>query len=278
MKQILIIIYASLLPLISYAQSGILGEISKEKPFISGERLNFTVDYASGLLTAAVADVNINVTHDVYNGTQCYKIDAVGKTRPFFNIFFEMEDKYSSWLDVENLRPLRANSDLREGGFLYKTDFVYSWPSQIVNTTGVNIKRNWRYYHTLQLTKNSYDALSLFYNMRHVDASKLIPNQTFKMNLVLEDTVRNITATFLGREEKQIRELGRFRTLKFSCKFATSSDETFKDGAEFFIWISDDKNKIPIYLESPIRVGKVVVYLSSWSGLAHSFSSIIPKI
>lgn len=33
------------------------------------------------------------------------------------------------------------------------------------------------------------------------------------------------------------------------------------------VWVSDDKNKIPIYIETPIVVGSVKVKLMSYKGL-----------
>ena len=53
------------------------------------------------------------------------------------------------------------------------------------------------------------------------------------MNLVLEDTIRPIRYRFLGREVKNIRGTGKFRTLKFRCELATSTGESFEDGSEF---------------------------------------------
>lgn len=261
----------------AFGQANCFGVPEKEMPFAIGEKLKFSVDYSSALLSTAVADVQMSIKGETYNGVPCFKIEAHGKTRPFFNIFFELEDKYYTIVDTVNLRPLKSGSDLKEGGFLFKTDLSYNWPKKTVTTFAHNIKRDWRYYKTLPIGGCSYDALALFYNMRRVNVENLKVGQNFKLELVLEDTVRNVQAKYHGREIKKIAGLGSFKTLKFSCKFATSNDETFKDGAEFFIWISDDKNKIPIYLESPIRVGKVVVYLTAWEGLVNSFSSIILK-
>ena len=95
------------------------------------------------------------------------------------------------------------------------------------------------------------------------------------MNLVLEDTIRPIRYRFLGREVKNIRGTGKFRTLKFVCELATSSGESFKDGSEFYLWISDDLNKIPLYLESPIRIGSVRVRLLDASNLKYPLTSKI---
>lgn len=266
-----------LMPLLSLGQSDCFGKPDKELPFAVGEKLKFSVDYSSAIFSTAVADVHINVLEERFGTVPCFKIDAIGRTRPFFNLFFELEDRYTTIIDTAKLRPYKATSNLKEGGFLFRTDFTYNWSKGIVNTFAHNLKRDWKYYKTLPLKGCSYDALALFYNMRRIDAAALKQGQVFNLDLVLEDTIRNVQVRFWGREIKRLENLGRFRTLKFSCKFAVSNDETFKDGAEFFVWISDDKNKIPIYLESPIRVGKVVVYLSSWEGLQNPFSSIVPK-
>ena len=50
--------------------------------------------------------------------------------------------------------------------------------------------------------------------------------------------------------------------------------ESFEDGTEFYIWISDDRNKIPIFFESPIRVGSVRAYISGFDGLRFPLESL----
>ena len=35
------------------------------------------------------------------------------------------------------------------------------------------------------------------------------------------------------------------------------------------IWVSDDENKVPLMIESPVTVGSVKAVLQSYSGLRH---------
>ena len=49
------------------------------------------------------------------------------------------------------------------------------------------------------------------------------------------------------------------------------------DGTEFEVWISDDRNKIPLYIKSPIKVGSVQAYLTSYEGLRYPLDSFIKK-
>lgn len=93
--------------------------------------------------------------------------------------------------------------------------------------------------------------------------------------MLLEDTIRHLRYRFLGRETKKIRSMGTFRTLKFACQIGTSEGYSFTDGTEFTIWISDDKNLIPLYIESPVRIGSVQAYISGYHGLKYPLSSKI---
>jgi len=51
--------------------------------------------------------------------------------------------------------------------------------------------------------------------------------------------------------------------------------ESFDEGAQFYIWISDDLNRIPLQMQSPIRVGSVRIRLTGHSGLRHPLTSRI---
>ena len=145
----------------------------------------------------------------------------------------------------------------------------------MVNNTFRNHKNPDSNHKRLDLSDGSYDALASFFNLRCADLTGIERSGSSLMNLVLEDTIRPIRYRFLGREVKNIRGTGKFRTLKFRCELATSTGESFEDGSEFTIWISDDRNRIPLYVESPIRVGSIRARLISWKNLKSPLDSKI---
>ncbi len=247
------------------------------RAFDDGEKLSYGVTYSAAFINVVVADIDFHTTRERFSNQDCFKIYAVGRTRTFFNFFFEMEDKYYSWVNAKTLRPLRATSNIREGAYRYRSAIDFEWAKMEVFTEGENIKSGRNERHKFDLSSCSYDALSLFFNMRCVDFSKLYQGENQSLTVVFDDTIRNVRLRYLGKEVRKIKKIGEVRTRKFACQLATSNDESFKDGDEFFIWLTDDKNAIPVYLESPIRVGKVFATLSSWSDLAHPFSSVVVK-
>lgn len=235
--------------------------------FHRGEELHYDIKYSSAMVTTSIADVKFQTEID--NGA--YKISALGKTRPFYSIFFEIEDLYNTWLDRNTLRPLRTTSNIREGGYRYRTDFRYNWSDMTVHTMGQNIKRGATYNKTMPLIACSFDALALFYNLRCVNINEIEIGRRYRLDLVLEDTIRTVEYRLVGRETMKVNRVGEFKTLKVACTIATESGDALKDGSEFYIWLSDDRNRIPIYMESPIRVGSIKVYINNWVNLKHPF-------
>lgn len=245
--------------------------------FAEGEWLKYAVVYNAPLIKAEVADITFATTTDHYMSHACYKIEAKGESRPFYNLFFPLKDTYTTWVDQTTLRPVKATSYQHEGNYRFRSALDFDYQRLRVRTEGHNLRDHTTRRHTLMLGECSYDALSMFYNLRSANLSNIHTGQSQKLSLVLEDTIRTISFRFLGREIRKVNGIGSFRTLKFTCQFATNSQESFKDGAEFYVWLSDDENRIPIYLEAPIRVGKVYARLTSWSGLKYPFSSFVIK-
>lgn len=245
--------------------------------FGDGERLTYRVTYSASIIKTDIADIEIVTSLDRIGSTDCYKIYGRGRTRPFYSIFFEMDDIYTTWLEKSTLRPLRMKSELKEGGYRYRQLFDFDWENMRVHTKGYNIKHNRTHVHDMQLTPCSYEALGLFFNMRsNKETFDMLPGQVKNLELVLEDTIRVIKLRYIGCDEtKKVDGLGEFRTVKFGCQIASPTDQSFKDGTEFFIWLTDDRNRIPVHLETPIKVGRVTAVLSGWSGLQHPLESLV---
>lgn len=247
---------------------------SVQPAFRAGEELTLRVSYRAKLIpNTEVATVVMSVADTTIDGRPHYCIYANARTMPSWRWFYNLNDTYRSYVDTTSFRPTLSTSQIRENGYRAWSRFEYDW----VNGVSVNHKQRKQdppTEHRIPIAGKSYDGVSLFYDLRTIDPATLVENQDRTIALLLNDTVRYINYRFLGRERKKVRGVGTFRTLKFSCQLATSTGESFEDGSEFFIWISDDRNKIPIYFESPIRVGSVRAYINSYRNLRHPLESL----
>ncbi len=254
------------------------GIANAQAPFENGEKLDYVISYRARLVpNSEVADVTLSVSSARLDGVSTWQLTGKGRTKSFFRWFFDLNDTYQTWLESSTLRPLKATVNIREGSYRYERTILFDWQAMQANSTWRNLKRPDSSTATMSLTSKSFDALALFYNLRAMPREGFVAGQRRTMQLVLEDEVHTIGYTFLGREERNVKDMGRFRTMKFSCQLVNSQGEQFEEGSEFFIWLSDDSNMIPLYIESPIRVGSIQGTLRKYNNLKFPLDSRIVR-
>ena len=243
----------------------------------AGEQLEYRVSYRAKLFpNTDVATATVETSLDTLDGRTVYKVYGRGRVMPAYRWFYDVDDRYTIWVDTATLRTQQFLSEIHEGSSYEKTSrFRYDW-QQMKSYNTWSKRRGPERSHTLDLTPESMDAISLFFNMRGVDERLLTADgkgTEGRLEMMLEDTIRVLKFRYLGREVKRIGRMGKYRTLKFACQIGTEDAFSFTDGSEFFIWISDDRNKVPMWLESPIRVGSVCARLMSCDNLKYPVES-----
>lgn len=262
-KFIIIPLLMLALPLVSPAQE-------KETAFQEGEQMVYIVSYKIGFINTDIAEVRFRTYSEELDGVSAYRINAVAEVYPVYSYFFDMRDEYNTWLRKSDMKPIYCENDIKEGSYRGRGSMTYNWDSMKVDTWWNNIKRGTDAYRTLDLLDESYDGLALFYNLRNTALQDIKDGFLGAIDLLLNDKIKHLEYKFLGREVRKIAKLGKFNTIKFSCQLTTSEAESFADGSEFYMWLSDDDNKIPVYLETPIRVGSVKARLSSYKNMKYS--------
>lgn len=241
----------------------------------AGERLDYRVAYKAKLVpNTEMATVTVQTTLDTLKGQPVYRVMGLGKIMPEFRWFFYLEDRYDIFVDTLSLKTVRFESDIKEGDYTFRSHYDYDWDNMKVHTWAQSRQRTPK-SKTMKLTRQSMDPVSLYFNLRSIDATTLSVGQTNNLEMVLEDTVKVLKYRLIGREVCRVPQQGKFRTIKLACTLGTSEGFSFTDGSEFFIWITDDKNKFPVMLESPIRIGSIRAYISDFKGLKYPLTSKI---
>lgn len=239
----------------------------------AGERLDYRVAYKASLIpNTEMATVTVQTSLDTLKGKPVYRVMGLGKIMPEYRWFFYLEDRYDIFVDTQTMKTARFESNIREGDYTFRSHYNYDWDSLKVHTWAQSRQRTPR-TKTMKLTPNSMDPVSLYFNLRSIDASTLKQGKTYNLEMVLEDTVKVLKYRLLGREICRVPQKGKFRTIKLACTLGTSEGFSFTDGSEFFIWITDDKNKFPVLLESPIKIGSIRAYISDFKGLKYPLDS-----
>lgn len=258
--------------LIPQTQSFDLACVKLNESFRAGERVNYIVSYNWFVFYTDVGVSTFQVTEASKFGKAVLHLAASGVTLPAWDRFFPVRDLYQSWVDPWTVLPLYFSRMVREG--TYRKDVTYRFnPDKGHVFSEYESSRKPFYRDTIEIVPCTYDIVSVIYHLRNLDLNGKSPGDTIGFRIMLDNELTDIYIRFLGREEKSVRRVGTFKTIKFSAKLVEGS--VFSGGEDMFIWVTDDLNKMPVYIETPIRVGNVRVRVSDWQGLRHPLTSKI---
>ncbi len=237
--------------------------------FQSNELLYYKVFYNWGVIWVEAGEAAFTCKLTNYKEKPAYYFTGTGRTFDKYSWIYKVRDKYESYADTANLKPYRFIRDVKEGGSETYEDCLFSFKKGMaysVLKTKKSIKID-----SAKLSSCSIDVMTAIYYARCLDYSTCKPNDTIPFDLFLENKNYPIYIRYLGKEVKEISGLGKFNCIKFKPLLIEGT--IFKGGEDMTVWVTDDKNKIPVYVETPILVGKIKVRLAGYSGLRNEVSS-----
>ena len=117
--------------------------------------------------------------------------------------------------------------------------------------------------------KNVQDLISTFYFLRnHFDVKSLKINDYIRITIFFDAENYPFRMKFLGYENIKTK-FGEINCLKFRPYI--ESGRVFGDSESLTLWVSNDKNKIPIKIEAGLRIGSIEADLEEFRGLKHPF-------
>jgi hypothetical protein len=254
-----------------YAVAG-LGQTTcktEEKSFKAGEDLHFKIYYSWGAIWMAAGEANFKVEQAEMNTKSVYHFIGLGSTYPKYDWFFKVRDKYESYADTSTLKPLRFKREANEGGSFTYDDYVFNNRKNKVYTVERRNKKPIK-VDSVNITSCTNDVMTAIYYARSLDFSKYKANDTIPITFVLDGEVFPSYIRYLGKEVITSELLGKVRCIKFKPKLVEGT--IFKGGEGMTVWVTDDENKIPVYVETPIIVGTVKVKLFSYSNLKYKLN------
>ena len=270
--------YITLLALLFSAQAFsqaqcLLFDMSQREPvFQSGEKITYTLSYIVAGMWVNVGEATFLTTRKVENRRPIYHIEVHGKTYPFFDRIFRIRDYFTTKIDAQTLKPFYMRRNIDEGGYRLTGFGHYDWDNSVIYTTTQRLDREQPARRdTLKLTPCTFDVVSIFYYYRSCDFSQMKERTPYSVQIVMDGKMYDIHYTLIGKEVLNVRGVGRFNTLRFSATPIAGTVFTGKERISF--WITDDENRVPVYIDAPIRFGSVRARISNWENLKQPMTS-----
>lgn len=243
----------------------------KNQCFESGERLTYVVYYNWGWLWVSAGEVTFTV-NEIDKG---YHLRSFGSSYPSYEWFFKINNTYESFIDPDTYLPYRSIRDINEGSYSKYEEVIYDRPGQQALTQRADNKNAPMDTTFTEIEPCVHDLLSIIYYARSSPwRSDFASGHEIPVDLFFGKREYNLALTFKERLPKQkIKNLGKFDVLRFSPELIAG--ELFDEGDEANIYVTNDDNKLPVLIESPLSVGKVKVVLKEYEGLKYPLNARI---
>ncbi len=234
----------------------------KNKSTQSGELLTYKVFYTLAGAYIGAGEVSFSNTVETYQNKAVYHITSVGKTYKSYDLFFKVRDVYESYIDTTSMLPMKFVRNVNErNNRIYNSVLFNHTIKKAVSTNGL-----------FPIPPCLQDVLSAIYYARNIDYSQYKIGDKIPFALFLDDEVYTIFIRYLGKEKLKTKS-GIYNTIKIKPLLIEGT--LFKGGEKMMVWVTDDENKIPVLVETPILVGSIIVYLSAYKNLRNKTNGIL---
>lgn len=230
--------------------------------FQAGEWLKFKLSY-SGWMKAGNA--TLEVSESTYKDKPVYKVVGKGWTTGPVKWFFNVKDHYESHFDKVTGQPYKFVRDIDEGGYTKNriVDFDHEQNKALINDLKEYTKS------TVDIEKNIQDLVSAYYYLRNnYDTETIQKGSIVELNIFFDSEIFLFKLKYLGRETIQTK-FGKIKCIKF--RPYVMAGRVFKEEESLTLWVTADKNKIPIKIKADLRVGSLRADLEALKGLKYPF-------
>ncbi len=237
----------------------------ENEAFEDGEEIVYKLYYNWNFVWLSAGEVKFKV-RDL---GERYHIRATGRTYASYEWFYKVRDQYDVYVDKETLLPVHAIRDVHEGGYKLFDELKFNQNGYKVSSQRGKSRTDSRMRH-YDVSGCMHDVLSAIYYVRNMDFQNMYSGERIPVKVFMDKQEWSLNVKYAGTETKKVKGLGTFDAIKLSPELITG--EVFEEGAEMNVWASNDGNKIPLLIESPVSVGSVKAVLKSYSGLKYNLN------
>ncbi|MCH2084908.1 MAG: DUF3108 domain-containing protein [Saprospiraceae bacterium] len=235
--------------------------------FLPGEEITYKLYYNWNFIWLSAGEVTFRVKDLGHK----YHFSASGRTYKSYEWFFKVRDYYDSYVNKESLLPEVSVRDVAEGGYKLYDRVTFDQKKNIARSTRGKTRSETKTTEHV-VDDCMHDILSIIYFTRNIEFNNLQENAQIPIKIFMDNEVWPLRVRYKGKEEKKkVKDNGTFKTIKFAPEVIAG--QVFNENAEMNVWVTDDQNKIPLLIESPVAVGSVKAVLKDYKGLRYDMTA-----
>jgi len=241
--------------------------------FQFGERIDYTIYYHLAGIWVKAGEVYFQVDSSRIANSDYYYFDSYGRTLSKYDWIYKVRDHYETYTRVKDFRPLRFKREVNEGRTHLREDYLFNHKDKTVKTLRKLHIDSAFVKDTVPYEGCGFDVLSMIYYARNLDFDGVEINQKIPIKMFLDNAMHDSYIRYLGKEELKVKDVGKFKVIKFSPLLIEGT--IFNAGEDMTVYVTDDENRVPLLIETPILVGSIRARVNSMKGLRHDLRSLI---
>lgn len=228
--------------------------VSDNHTFKPGETITYVISYDWFVIWTDVGEVTVSIEDTSFQGNPAYKYAALGETYKSWNWIFRVKDEFISLVDQKDLKPYYSRRVIRENRYRKYDNYHYDFEKQVAYA---HVSRDNQKFtsDTIPINGCTFDIMSALLYARNIDFSRYNEGDSIPITIMLDKESYPIYFRYLGIDEYKMKHVGTFECIKF--KIMLIEGDMFDEGEDMIVWATNDKNRIVVFAESPIKVGSV---------------------
>lgn len=241
--------------------------------FQTGEKISYDVFYNVIGIYIKAGTATFTTTNELMQERDVYHVTGEGATNSKYDWIFKVRDRYETYFNASDLKPLKFRRDISEGKYNKHEEVTFNQQTNtVVTNNGV-----------YAVPDNVQDVISIMYYARNINYGQYQTGSRIPVSMFIDNKVYTMYIHYIGRETIKTK-YGKFSALKlkplllkgntFKDDETSLEENVFAGSEKMTIWLTDDSNHIPVRIESPIAVGRVKVDLMRYENLKYRLTAL----
>lgn len=243
-----------------------------EYPFKSGEYALYGAYFNLNFIWIQSGAVEFKADTMQYKQQTAWHLKAVGKSFKAYDLLFSVRDTFETFSNYSTFMPIYSRRVMNHS----KENSVHQYwfePNSGEIITQINQDKKPVYQSSLPAQENTFDLLATAYYFRKFDFNKLFIGQKVPYRMLIDRKVADLFFRYLGKENVKTRNGQEYRCHKVSVYLLRG--DFFPEGEYMKIWFTDDKNHLPVQVETEVLVGSVKALLLETKSMKYPLTSEI---
>lgn len=226
--------------------------------YLVGEYLRYSIRFGP----VKAGEGIIELKQASLGGQDVLFVDALAKTTGLADRLYSVHDVFQSWFEPHSALSIQSVRDVKEGDYRFYNKFTF-------NRTDSSVYSQ-RSDTVFKIEPHTVDIIGLIYYARRINITGIGINEYIPITIFFDDELYPFDLRYKGVETIKT-SFGDIKCHRFDPR--VEEGRNFEDEDGMSLWVSADRNRIPVRIRFELRVGAIKCDLIEYNNLKYKLKT-----